>query len=94
MGMSPYIGIPPYWGTPPARQAILTALYRDIALLRPHYWGTLTVRQAILTALYRNAALYGDTALLGNPYCTTSDFDRLASGYRLIGGRLVYDKRF
>ena len=64
-------------------QAILTALHRDTALLRPPYCGTPTVLRSdfdLLVSGYRLA----QTALLRDPSCAHKQYiDRLVSGYRL-----------
>ena len=83
----------PFWGKAggPSKAVVcksnMTALLGEDALFIPGYeW-----RQAILAALYRDIALYGDTTLLGDPCCTTGDFDRLISGYRLTQTALLGD---
>ena len=69
--------------TPQCHQAILTASYRDAALLRPPY---IQIRRVTQTALYR------DTALLRPPYIGIPPYsDRLISGYRLTQTALLGD---
>ena len=91
---------------PQARQAALTALYRDTALPRTPSMGMPPYSDRLIsgyrftqTAIYRDAAilkttLYRDMVLLRPPYIGILPYsDRLISGYRLNGGPLLYTKK-
>ena len=73
--------IPQYY----KRRALLTALYRDTALLRLPYIGIPPYSDCLISGYHlAQTALYRYTALLRPPYIGISPCsDRLVSGYRL-----------
>ena len=68
-----------------SRQAILTALYRDTALLRPHYIEIPPYSDHLISG-YRLAqtALYREIALLRPPYIEIPSYSDLYRGTALL----------
>ena len=78
---------------PQSRRAILTALYRDTALLKPPHIGILPPSDRHMSGYcLPQTALYRDTDLLRPPYIGIQSYsDRLTSGYRLPQTALYRD---